>query len=65
MTLFPIDYYTTNLLTTKLGKEKKNWVFDVAYKDEVDNKQVSLKAIAHSPGELCKRILFKTLKGSH
>lgn len=62
ITFMPIDFYTTNLLTTNLSKEKRNYLRIVSLMDDSDNSQQSITAVSRTQEELCDKVLFKSLK---
>lgn len=66
LTLFPVDYFTTTLLTANLPKEKQSHVHSISYQDEQgDNVPQQLQAICRRPSELCQKIIFKSLRSLH
>ena len=65
LALYPVDFYTNNLLTTGISKEKRHYLQQVGYVDDSDNTQSQITAICRRPEELCEKILFKSLKSLH
>jgi hypothetical protein len=62
VSLFVVDFYTADLLSANVSREKRNYLRQVAYVDESDSAQRQLTAVSRSPEELCDKVLFKSLK---
>jgi len=61
-TLFPLDYYSMELMTKNLVNEKYSFIHSVPFSDEQENAPVQLAAIAKSESELCKTLIMKSVR---
>ena len=62
ITFIPIDFYTTNLVTQNLSKEKKTYLRVVSMTDDSDNSQLTFSGISRTQEECSDKIIFRTLK---
>mmetsp|Transcript_1915 Transcript_1915/g.2710 ORF Transcript_1915/g.2710 Transcript_1915/m.2710 type:complete len:84 (+) Transcript_1915:3958-4209(+) len=53
------------MMTKNLVKEKYSFIHTISFQDENENAPVQLAGIARSPDELCKKLIFKTIRQTH
>jgi len=61
-TLFPLDFHTVKLTTSKLNRERRKCVHQVEFADETDNSSTTVAALCRDEKDLCREVLFDNIK---
>lgn len=61
-TLFPLDFHTVQLTTTKLNRERKKCVHQMEIENRRDHSSTTVAAICKEDKDLCKEPLFDDVK---
>lgn len=61
-TLFPLDFHTVKLTTSKLNRERKKCVHQIEIVNQRDHSSTTVAALCREEKDLCKEPLFDNIK---